>query len=57
MVYALTLSTYRAGAEAYYYDYVVALDAGHGIKFWLSPDGELLDAFLGGDSRLEAAED
>lgn len=30
MVYALTLSTYRAGAEAYYYDYVVALDAGHG---------------------------
>ena len=34
-----------------------ALDAGHGIKFWLSPDGELLDAFLGGDSRLEAAED
>ena len=29
MVYALTLSTYRAGAEAYY-DYVVALDAGHG---------------------------
>ena len=34
-----------------------ALDAGHGIKFWLSPDGELLDAFLGGGSRLEAAED